>query len=160
MYGTVYLMTRGVEAPRYEYIVKCISLILHQEPKLKSDNLQTAGCKLLDSTTYIPKQVVGSKLTHLDYVDVLIKIMSVPLRFVVGTLFWCFWFDLVAGVGSINWDKCGYVSYYVHIVGSRPCKCIRNYGASLIPIDTSNPSSQLGNQVHQNATCSFFLAYS
>ena len=45
----------------------------------ESNNLQHCWCcKLLDSATCIPKQVVGFRLTYLYYVDLLIRITLVP----------------------------------------------------------------------------------
>ena len=45
----------------------------------ESNNLQhTWCCKLLDSATCIPMQLVGFRLTHLYYVDLLIRITLVP----------------------------------------------------------------------------------
>ena len=44
----------------------------------ESNNLQHCWCcKLLDSATCIPKQVVGFRLTYLYYVDLLIRITLV-----------------------------------------------------------------------------------
>ena len=44
----------------------------------ESNNLQhTWCCKLLDSATCIPMQLVGFRLTHLYYVDLLIRITLV-----------------------------------------------------------------------------------
>ena len=46
----------------------------------ESNNLQHCWCcKLLDSATCIPKQVVGFRLTYLYYVDLLIRIKLVRM---------------------------------------------------------------------------------
>ena len=55
----------------------------------ESNNLQHCWCcKLLDSATCIPKQVVGFRLTYLYYVDLLIRITLVRLKpqFIVSQL--------------------------------------------------------------------------